>query len=106
MSEEEALGVLRSEAKKRRDAVVEYQKAGRKELVEKEALELEILEKYLPPEMPDTDLEAMLEGVIADLGAVWPKDMGRVIGEAMRRSGGLVSGERVSAAAKRLLQAA
>ena len=106
LSEEEVLAVVRSEVKKRRAAIAEYEKAGRKELAGKEALELGILEKYLPAEMPDVELEAVLKGVITDLGVASQKDIGRVMGEAMKRLGGRVSGERVSAAAKRLLRPA
>lgn len=105
LTEEEVLGVIRSEVKKRRDAIVEYEKAGRLDLVEKETQELHILEAYLPPEASSEEIEAAVKDVIGDLGAVSPKDMGRVMGEAMKRIKGGAAGDRVNAVVRRMLGA-
>lgn len=104
LTEEEVVATIRSEVKKRRDAVGEYQKGGRKELAEKETAELKILENYLPQEMGDEELEKIVRDVVAGLGSITVKDFGRVMGEAMKRIKGQASGDRVSAAVKKLMK--
>lgn len=103
--EEEVVGVVRSEAKKRRDAIAEFEKGGRRDLVDKEAAELKILEGYLPQELADEDIEKIVKEVVAGLGEVTPRDFGRVMGEAMKKTKGRAGGDRVSAAVKRSLEA-
>lgn len=103
LMEEEVVAVLRSEVKKRRDAISEFEKGGRKDLVEKETAELKILEEYLPSELPDEEIEKIVKEVIAGIGEVAPKDFGRVMGEVMKRVKGQASGERVSEAVRQLL---
>lgn len=103
LTEEETVAVVRSEVKKRRDAIMEFEKGGRKDLVEKESAELKILEAYLPQELPDEEIEKIVREVIAGLGEVTSKDFGRVMGETMKRVKGQASGDRVSQAVKKLL---
>lgn len=100
LSEDEVMAVLRSEAKKRRDAAEEYHKAGREELAAKENTEFAIIEKYLPQELSDEEIEKLLQPMAA--GAAM-KDFGRVMGLAMKAIAGRASGDRVSVIAKRLL---
>lgn len=104
LNEEEAISVLRTEAKKRRDAIIEFEKGRRSDLVEKEKSELKILEMYLPAELPDKDIEKAVQEVIAWQGAAIQKDFGRVMGEVMNRLKGQASGDRVSAAVKKMLE--
>ncbi len=103
LSEEEITAVIRQEAKKRRDAIFEFERGGRRGLVDKEAAELKILEVYLPQEMRDEEIEKLVKEVVAGLGGVTPKDFGRVMGEAIKRVKGQASGDRVSAAVKKIL---
>jgi len=111
LTEEEEVEVLRSEAKKRREAVVEYEKGGRKDLAKKENAELKMLEKYLPQELADEEIEKIVREVIGQLGEVSQKpfdkaqgrDFGRVMGEVMKRIKGSASGDRVSGAVKKFL---
>ncbi|OHA74021.1 MAG: hypothetical protein A3B24_01885 [Candidatus Wildermuthbacteria bacterium RIFCSPLOWO2_01_FULL_48_16] len=103
ITEEDILGVLRSEAKKRRDAIIEFEKGGRPDLVEKEKQELSILEAYLPAQLDDAAIEAVVESVVAEFGSVGAKDFGRVMREVMKRFGGRASGDRVSRAVKAIL---
>jgi len=104
LTEEEVAAVIRSEAKKRRDAIAEFEKGGRKDLAEKESAELKILEEYLPKELPDEEIEKIVREVIGQLDEVRQKDFGRLMGEAMRRVKGLASGDRVSQAIRKFLQ--
>lgn len=103
LNEEETLGVIRSEAKKRKDSIVEFEKGGRKDLVDKESAELKILEAYLPKEMGDGELEKIVGEAVAGMSGVTAKDFGRVMGEVMKKVKGQASGDRVSAVVKKLL---
>ncbi len=102
-TEEDVLGVLRSEAKKRRDAIAEFEKGGRPDLVEKEKQELVILEAYLPAQLDDAAIAATVRSVVAEFGGASAKDFGRVMGGVMKRLKGQASGDRVSSAVREIL---
>lgn len=103
LNDEEVIEVVRSESKKRREAVAEYEKAGRKESAAREAQELKILEKYLPQELGDEEIEKIVREVITQIGPVSEKDFGRVMGEVMKKFKGRASGERIGGIVKKLL---
>lgn len=103
LSDEEVLDTVRYEAKKRRDAIAEFTKAGRAALAEKEAKELLILESYLPKELPESEIKEIVREAVEQMGEVTEKDFGKVMAEAMKRLRGLASGEKVSAAVKKAL---
>lgn len=96
LSEEEELEVVRHEAKKRRDAIEAYKKAEAFDRADKEEKELEILEEYLPQQMPDKELEKIVGDVISETGAKSMADMGKVIGAVMNKAGGRADGKKVS----------
>jgi len=100
LTDEEITAVIRSEAKKRKDAVAEYDRGGRVAAAEKESVELAILEKYLPQELSDEEIEKLLLPLAK--GAA-EKDFGRVMGFAMKAIAGRASGERVAAAVRGIL---
>lgn len=100
LTEEEELAVLRSQAKQRRDAIEQFRAGGRDDLADKEASQLEILERYLPQQMTDEELDAFVRQGITELGAESPKDMGRVMGLLSKRSDGRVDGARLSSAVR------
>lgn len=66
LSDEEAIGVISSEIKKRKDSIVQYEKGARGDLVKKETAELEILKKYAPAEMPEEELRALIKNKIGN----------------------------------------
>ncbi len=103
LTEEETARVLRAEIKKRKDAAEGFEKGGRADRAEKERQEGEIIQKYLPAELSDADLEKIVGEVVAAAGAVTEKDFGRVMGEAMKRTRGQASGDRVSGIVRKLL---
>lgn len=103
ITEEETVAVIRSEAKKRRDAIAEFEKGGRKDLADKEAAELKILESYLPAEISEEEIAETVKEVVAGAGEVTGKDFGRVMGEVMKRVKGQASGEKVVHAVKKAL---
>ncbi len=77
---EDILAVIEKEAKKRRDSISEYEKAGRQELVDKEAEELKILQEYLPEKMPEEEVRKIVDETITETGATSMQDMGKLMG--------------------------
>lgn len=104
LDDEEILGVLRQELKKRKDAAEGFEKGGRSDSAAKEREEAHIIQAYLPQEISDEELERVVRGVISGLGAVIGKDFGKVMGEVMKRAKGLAAGDRASALVKKLLE--
>lgn len=104
ISEEDAVAVLRTEVKKRKDSVEGFERGGRAELAEKERREIKIIEPYLPKELSDGDLEKIVREAVGAAGNATEKDFGRVMGEAMKRARGQASGDRVSRLVKKHLQ--
>ncbi|MBI2582684.1 GatB/YqeY domain-containing protein [Candidatus Azambacteria bacterium] len=104
LSDEELLEVIRSEAKKRREAEEAFRNGGREDLAEKEAAEREILKSYLPAELSEEEVKRRIEGVIRRLGASSKADMGRVMGEAMKELKGQAEGGMVRQVVEALLQ--
>jgi len=104
LSGEELIGVLTSEIKKRKDAITLYVKGGRKELAEKEQKEIEILSKYLPSQLAEEELKAMVISAIDEAGAKGIKEMGKVMGALAPKVKGRADGGVVSAMVKKLLQ--
>ncbi|MBN1289857.1 MAG: GatB/YqeY domain-containing protein [Actinobacteria bacterium] len=103
LSEEDVLTVLGREARKRREAIVEYDKAGRDELAAKEREELTVIEGYLPEQMSEEEIEGIVREAIADTGASSGKDMGKVMGKVMPRVKGKADGRLVNETVLKLL---
>ncbi len=95
--------ILRSYAKKVRDALASARSAGREDLVDEAERELALVESYLPAELDDAALEKILREVVAEVGATSPRDMGKVMKAAMARLEGQAEGGRVSAMVRSLL---
>jgi uncharacterized protein len=97
------LAVLRRERKRRRDAETAFRDAGRDELAAKEADEAQVIETYLPQELNDDELDALVRQAIEATGASGPKGMGAVIKHVMAAAGGRADGKRVSTKAREAL---
>ena len=95
--------VLRRERKRRREAEGAYREAGRDELAAQEAYEAGVIEAYLPAELSDAELDALVADAVARTGAAGPRDMGRVIKSVLEASEGRADGKRVSARAREAL---
>jgi uncharacterized protein YqeY len=98
------LAVLRRERKRRRESAEAFRKGGREDLATGEEAEAVIIEAYLPAELSDDELRAMVADAVAETGAASPKDMGRVMKAAMQRAGGRADGKRVSALVQEALR--
>jgi uncharacterized protein YqeY len=77
---EDVLTVIGKEAKKRKDSITEYEKAGRQDLVDKETEELKILETYLPEQMGEEEIKTVIDQTITETGASSMQDMGKLMG--------------------------
>jgi len=96
-------GVIEREAKKRRDAVEEYDKVGRADRAAAERAELEILQEFLPAPLTDEELESLARQAIQEAQAQTAADMGKVMKVIMPRTAGRADGKRVNAVVRRLL---
>lgn len=101
--DEAVMVILQQEAKRRRDAASEYERVGRADRVEQENAELAILARYLPKQMDDDQLEAIVREVIVEVGATSMRDMGRVMPAVMSRVDGRADGKRVNLVVRKLL---
>lgn len=99
------LAVLRRERKRRLDAARQFRDGGRDELAVREEGEAELIDGYLPTELSDAEIDAIVVAAIADTGASSPKDMGQVMKAAMATVAGRADGRRVSARVQGALQA-
>jgi len=95
--------LLMRAAKQRKESAETYQANGRQELADKELAELAVIEKYLPKQMSDEELEAALKQIIEKVGASGPSDMGKVMGTATKELAGKADGKAISAKVKSLL---
>jgi uncharacterized protein len=93
---DDELTVLRRERKRRREAADAFRDGGRPELAEQEEAEASIIETYLPAELSDDELRAIVQQAVAEAGAESPRDMGKVMPIAMKAAGGRADGKRVS----------
>jgi uncharacterized protein YqeY len=97
VTDEEVVAVIRKEAKGRAEAIEQFAQVGRNEQADKERQEKEILERYLPSEMSNDELEKTVTEAIAASGAASTADIGKVMKEVMPRVAGRAEGGRVSA---------
>lgn len=99
-----ALRVLNRMAKQRRESIAEYEKAGRADLARKEALELGVVQEFLPAALEESEILALVDEVVRQTGATGPKEMGKVMGPLMKRLAGRAEGDVVRALVQRRLQ--
>ncbi|MEW5982158.1 MAG: GatB/YqeY domain-containing protein [Acidobacteriota bacterium] len=104
LDDAEAVQVVASNIKQRRDSIEQFARAGRQDLVDREVAEIEVLASFQPPPVDATELERVVASCIADVGAASPRDLGRVMKAAMAKlTGRTVDGRQVSELARRLL---
>lgn len=94
---DDELAVLRRERKRRLEAATQFRDGGRPELADQEEAEARVIERYLPAELGDAELDELVAAAIAETGASDPKDMGSVMKAVMARSQGRADGKRASA---------
>ena len=104
-SEVDEIAVLQRERKRRLESADAYRDAGREDLVATEEGEAELIAGYLPEQLSDEELQALVGDAVAESGASSPKEMGRVMSLVMPRVQGRADGKRVSALVKEKLSA-
>lgn len=106
LDDAEALQVVNSLVKQRRDSVEQFRAGGRPDLADREQAEVEFLTRYLPPAADEAAVSRAIEAAVAETGAAGPKDMGKVMKAVMTHLSGLaVDGRMVSDLVKKRLSA-
>ena len=100
LTPEQEIELLSQQAKQRRDSIEQFRDAGRDDLADKESQELEIIESYLPAQASDREIEAIVDELIAASGASTMKDLGKVMGPAMKQLKGKADGKKIQALVK------
>jgi uncharacterized protein len=103
LAEAEIVAVLQKMLKQRRDSFAIYAKAGRTDLAQQEAKEISVIEEFLPKQMGEDAVTAAIAGVIKDLGATSPRDMGKVMAALKDRYAGQMDFGKASGLVKALL---
>ena len=103
LGEGDEVAVLQRERKKRLEAAEAYREAGRADQADVESAEAELIANYLPDQLSDEELEALVEAAISESGASEMKQMGQVMSALMPQVGGRADGKRVSAAVREKL---
>lgn len=96
MSDEAVLQVLAKGVKQREESIAQFESAGRQELAENEKKEMMLLKKYLPEQLSEAEVAAMVKEAVASCGATSKKDMGKVMKDVMARVKGRADGKLVS----------
>lgn len=103
LTEEAEMKILMKAAKQRKESGELFKKEGRHDLAEKELFEYEIIARYLPKQMEEAELKEVLAGIIAQVGATSPADMGKVMGVATKQLAGKADGRKISTLVRALL---
>ncbi len=97
--------LLMKAAKQRKESAEIFQKEGRQDLAQRENLQLEIISRYLPKQLSEAEITEALKGIIAQVGAKGPQDMGKVMGTATKALAGKADGKLISELVQKLLVA-
>ena len=103
LSEADELKLLQKLVKQRKDSAALYTQQGRNDLAEPELAQMAVIEKFLPAQLSEAEVEEALKGIIAQIGATSPKDMGKVMGAATKQLAGKADGKLISDIVKKLL---
>lgn len=103
-SDDQVLDVIVRAIKQRRDSVAEYTRAGREDLAEKEQSEIDILTRYLPKQLSESELRALIQETIEAVGAKTKKDLGKVMGAVLPKVKGKADGKTVNQLVREYLE--
>jgi uncharacterized protein YqeY len=103
LSDDAAVKIVQKMVKQRKESAQIYIEQSRPELAENELAEAAVLEKYLPVQLTDAELEVAVSAIIAQVGAAGPQDMGKVMGVASKQLAGKTEGRLISEKVKALL---
>ena len=103
VTDEQILEIITKEVKKRKDALADFQKANREDLINQVNEEISVLEEYLPKQLTDEELESKIKEIINKVGATTIKDLGIVMKEAKSEIGATADGKRINEVVRKLL---
>ena len=103
LTPEEELKIIQKLVRQRRESATIYKEQNRMDLYEKEVVEADVLERYLPAKMDEEELTNIIKEIIARVGAKSPADMGKVMGVAAKELAGKADGKEISAKVRQLL---
>jgi uncharacterized protein YqeY len=105
LADDEMLGVLTRELKVRRESVDTFRSGGREDLVAREEAAIAVVSEFMPQQMSDAELRALIEQAVAETGAASPRDMGKVMGWLSPKTRGRADGKVVSQLVTQVLTA-
>lgn len=105
LDDDGVVGILSRQVRQRRESIVEFRKGKREDLVQREEAELSVLREYLPTQLTEHELGALVQGVITETGARGPGDKGKVMGKLMPQVKGKAQGSEVEMVVVKLLDA-
>lgn len=103
ITEDDEIKLLQKLVKQRKDSLEIFQQQNRTDLAQKEQEEIEVIEKFLPKQLSADELKSIIAGIITQVGATSPADMGKVMGVATKQLAGKADGKAISALVKELL---
>ena len=103
VNDDDVIELIAKQLKQRKDALVEFEKAERDDLIAQTKAEIEILASYLPQQLTDEELEAVVRDAVAEVNAQSVKDMGKIMGMVMAVAKGRVDGKRINEMVKKVL---
>ncbi|UWD50307.1 GatB/YqeY domain-containing protein [Clostridioides difficile] len=104
LDEEGIIDVIAKQLKQRRDALVEFEKAGREDLIKETEAEIEVLKEYLPQQLSEEELEEIVKCTISEVGATSMKDMGKIMSVIQPKVKGRADGKLINKLVKQNLQ--
>ena len=104
VDDEKIIEIMAKEVKTKKEALRDFEKAGRQDLIDQTNKEIEILQEYLPKQLSKDEIKAKLEKIISDLGATTMKDMGAIRKEAKVQMGASADGKTINEVAKEIME--
>lgn len=103
LTDDAALKIMQKMVKQRKESADIFAGAGRQELADAELAQAEVIQRYLPKQMTEAELEQALQQIFAQLGVTGPQDMGKIMGTATKQLAGKAEGKAISAKVKEML---
>ena len=103
LTDEDIISLISKQLKQRKDALADFEKANRADLIKQTNQEIAILENYLPEQLDDVELKEIITKVVEEVGATSMKDMGKVMAKTISLVQGRADGKRINAMVKQIL---
>ena len=103
VEDDRILEIIAKEVKSKKDALKDFEKAERQDLIEQTNQEIEVLQQYLPKQLSREEIKVELEKIIAEIGATTMKDMGAIMKEAKAKMGASADGKTINEVAKEIM---